>query len=230
MMDPAQILSQRVVDRYCAGQLSPEETAEFEAYLLDHPELHEEIDITRRLKLGLGSLRAKGELPALVDGRARATRKRLLAIAASVMIAAGVAWFFSRQRIEVTSPILAATLDGFRAELRAPDAIAELLLIRSRSGERLSLEMPSAPHLYRVHVLAETQAADSRFDIELRREPPAGGSPALVQRLADVRPDADGMLLVYLDPQRAGAGSYVLRVLGHGGAQGYTGEYAFALK
>src|ERR1051325_3537723 len=114
MMDPAQILSQRMVDRYCAGQVSPEEAAEFEAYLLDHPELLDDIDVTRRLKLGLGSLRAKGELPGLVDGSVRTPRNRYLAIAASILVAAGVAWFFSN-RTETAAPVLAATLDGFRA-------------------------------------------------------------------------------------------------------------------
>ena len=229
MIDPAQILSQRMVDRYCAGQLSPEETAEFEAYLLDHPELLDDIEVTRRLKLGLGALRAKGELPGLVNGGAGLSRNRILAIAASVIMGAGIAWYFSRTPA-VAPPILAATLDEFRGELRAPGAVAEVMLIRSRSGERMEFEIPQAPHLYRVRIVADTRSADSRFDIELRRESATGGSPALVQRALNVRPESDGMLSVYLDPRAAGAGSYLLRVLGHGGAQGSSGEYELTLK
>lgn len=229
MMDPAQILSQRMVERYCAGQLSPEETAEFEAYLLDHPELHDEIDITRRLKLGLGSLRAKGELPGLVDGSTRAGRNRYLAIAASVLVAAAVAWFVS-QRADVAPPILATTLDAFRMELRRPDAIAEVMLIRSRSAEPVTLEISPATRLFKVRIVADTRAVDSRFDVELRRQPAGPGVATVVQRAVDVRPHPDGMLSVYLDPAAAGAGSYILRVLGHGGAQGYSGEYELALK
>jgi hypothetical protein len=229
MIDPAQILSQRMVDRYCAGQLSPEETAEFEAYLLDHPELLDDIEVTRRLKLGLGSLRAKGELPGLVGGKAGMSRNRMVAIAASVIVGAGIAWYFSRTAA-VAPPILAATVDGFRGELHAPDAIAEVMLIRSRSGDRVELEIPPVPRLYKVRIVADTRNADSRFDIELRRESASGGSPVLVQRAVDVRPESDGMLSVYLDPRAAGAGSYLLRVLGHGSAQGSTGEYELTLK
>jgi len=228
MMDPAQILSQRMVDRYCAGQLSAEETAEFEAYLLDHPELLDDVEVTRRLKLGLGSLRAKGELPGLVDGSAGASRNRLLAIAASVVVAAGIAWYFS-QRTPVPPPIFAASLEGFAGDLRAPGAIADVMLIRSRSGESLTLEIPPQPRLYQVRIVADTSANDSRFDIELRRESRAG-APILVQRAVDVRPDPDGLLSVYLDPRAAGAGSYLLRVLGHGGAQGSSSEYELTLK
>jgi hypothetical protein len=229
MMDPAQILSQRMVDRYCAGQLSPEETAGFEAYLLDHPELLDDIEATRRLKLGLGSLRAQGELAGLVEGSAGTPRTRLLAIAASVVVALAIAWFYS-QRPPAAPAVLAATLDGFRAELHAPDAIGEVLLVRSRSGERVALDIPPAPHVYRIRLVVDSPAADSRFDVELRRESPAGGSPVLVERAVDVRPEPDGLLSVYLDPRAAGAGSYLLRVLGHGAAQGSSAEYELALK
>jgi len=77
--------------------------------------------------------------------------------------------------------------------------------------------------------VADASATDSRFDIELRRESRAG-APILVQRAVDVRPDPDGLLSVYLDPRAAGAGSYLLRVLGHGGAQGSSSEYELTLK
>ena len=228
MIDSAQVLSQRMVDRYCAGQLSPEETAEFEAYLLDHPELLNDVEVTRRLKLGLGSLRTKGELPSLVAG-SPSRRNPFLAIAASVLLAAGLGWYFL-QRGEVSSPVFASSLEAFRADLRAPDAIVEVMLIRARSGEPVELEVPTTPHLYKVRVVTAMAAADVRYDIELRREPPAGGASVLIQRANDVRPDPDGMLSIYLDPRAAGAGTYLVRVLGLGAAHGTTGEFSLTLK
>ena len=108
MIDSVQIVSQGMVDRYLAGQLSAEEIAEFETYMLEHPEFLDEIDVARRLKLGLKSLREKGEIEGLVDGTSAAMRNRYFAMAASVLVAVGLGTWYLAQRGGDTSAVLAA--------------------------------------------------------------------------------------------------------------------------
>jgi hypothetical protein len=76
----------RLVSRYVAGDLSRSERAEFEAWLIASPELASEVEMERRLRLGIASAARRGWLN---RGAAQpSTPRRLrLALAASLVLA-----------------------------------------------------------------------------------------------------------------------------------------------
>jgi anti-sigma-K factor RskA len=77
----------RLVSRYVAGDLSRSERAEFEAWLVASPELASEVEMERRLRLGIASAARRGWLTRDV-ARAPGRQQRFrIALAASLIIA-----------------------------------------------------------------------------------------------------------------------------------------------
>ena len=81
----------RLVPRYVAGDLSRSERAEFEAWLIASPELAAEVEMERRLRRGMASAAKRGWLKRRAPGHESAQQGWPLAIAASVLVAVGLA-------------------------------------------------------------------------------------------------------------------------------------------
>jgi hypothetical protein len=81
----------RLVPRYVAGDLSRSERAEFEAWLIASPELAAEVEMERRLRRGMASAARRGWLKRRAPGYASEHQRWPLAIAASVLVAVGLA-------------------------------------------------------------------------------------------------------------------------------------------
>jgi len=205
MMDAGRMELQTRVDRYLADQMSAEESAAFETYMLEHPEILDDVAVARRLKLGLSTLRSQGELDALVKGGASATRNRFLALAASVLAAVGLTSWYLAERSPSAGALIATSISQLKSGV-GPDAIlGEVILARTRSGEQPEAVLtPSG--LYQLRILADQTQGGGEFDIELARSFP-DGDPI---RLQGLRSDADGLVSLYFDAQAAGPGSYVL--------------------
>ena len=78
-----------IAQRYLAGQLSPPEQEEYEQYFIRNPDAVRELEATARMKVGLASLRDKGQLDSLLQGAPTTSRRAaLMAIAASVAVIA----------------------------------------------------------------------------------------------------------------------------------------------
>jgi len=228
MIDSAQIVSQGMVARYLAGQLSAEEIAEFETYMLEHPELLDEIDVARRLKLGLKSLREKGEIEGLVNGNAAAMRNRYFAMAASVLVAVGLGSWYMAQRGGDTSPLLAASIEGF-GDIGSSALVDDIMLVHNRLGDSNPLEIPTTSKLFRLQILTQHSSPDASFDAQLLRRV-AGQAPVPMRRLEYLLPDTDGIVALYFDPRAAGPGTYLVRLEGRSPNEGEAYEYRLELK
>lgn len=202
MIDSARIQTARLIDRYLADELSPEEAAEFEEHLLNNPDLQSEIELARRLKLGLATLRKRGELEGLVRGVRGPSRGPLLALAASVLIAVGISMFYLSHR---GPPLLAASVEAF-APGQLVRAAVDVNLVRRRDSTRIDIGMPAADELVAIHILTGAQSAESRFDVQIARD-----SAETLARVEDLRAD-DDVVTVYFDARAAGAGDYRVRL------------------
>ena len=223
MIDAAQLDVQARVDLYLSKRMSEEETASFEAYMLEHPEVLDDVDIARRLKLGLATLRSKGELPGLLANPTVSTRPRFLAMAASVLLVASLgAWYLVHRGI-ATSPILGASLEAFAAELRPSAGNTELIFVRTRAGELRQLEVPARPSLVMLRFLPGIPGTDSAYQVELLRDADSE-DPVALQRLDQLHVDADGYVSIYFDAHAAGRGLYRMRLSSMGASEEYLLE------
>src|SRR6478735_5371026 len=81
----------RLVSRYVAGDLSRSERAEFEAWLVASPELAFEVEMERRLRRGIASAARRGWINRQAPVDRSRERRWQFAIAASAVLAVGVA-------------------------------------------------------------------------------------------------------------------------------------------
>jgi anti-sigma factor RsiW len=213
MNDADSVNSRREVDRYLAGQLSPEESSAFEERLLESPQLQDEVALLRRMKLGLKTLREKGELDALLAQRPAWLPNRWLAVAASVLIVAGLAYYLAPR--SVVAPVtLAASLDAFGPELRSRP-VAELLLARTRGGGA-AIAIAADGRIARIQVEAGAAYASQECRV-LLFERMTNGSRRQVDGRA-IKADEFGVLVVYVDPRALGPGKWMLAVNADGPA------------
>jgi hypothetical protein len=90
----------RLVARYVAGDLSRSERGEFEAWLIASPELAAEVEMERRLRRGMASAARRGWLSQRTPARTAAHQRWNLALAASVLVAVGLAVSLNLPRAE----------------------------------------------------------------------------------------------------------------------------------
>ncbi len=226
VIEPATVISRNLAERYLARQLSPAEELEFEEYLLEHPEALDQLDSTRRIKLGLSTLRDRGELSGLVHGRKSWLRAGPLAAAAAIATVAflGVYQFAWRG---TDGPVLSASLQEFAASLRDRPLLGELSLVRTRDpGTHMELVVPPDSGLLALRITPDAPDGVDTFDLILRRK---GAED--VATLPGVRPGADGSVLVFLDADRLGTGDYSAELTATAPATGpYEESFAFSLR
>ncbi|HET9865265.1 MAG TPA: hypothetical protein VFP37_17620 [Steroidobacteraceae bacterium] len=228
MSDAVPTEKQGKAHRYLAGQMSAGETAEFETEMLEHPETLEDVALLRRMKSGLASLRRNGELDHLLRTR-RATRRGYLALAASLVVAAGIIGWQLFDRPGAAAPVFSARQELFAERIGAspPD---ELLLVRNRSAALPALELPGSSRVVLLRVVTGGSGSAAAFDLELVRASPA--PQVSLGRVENLRADAQGMLSSYFDPRSAGAGSFSLLVQRRDPAGGVAEvvEYPFEVR
>jgi ferric-dicitrate binding protein FerR (iron transport regulator) len=111
----------RLVARYVAGDLSRSERGEFEAWLIASPELAAEVEMERRLRRGMASAARRGWLSQRTPARTAAHQRWHLALAASVLVAVGLAVSLNLPRAESS---------GDTQRLAAPPHRASALNVR----------------------------------------------------------------------------------------------------
>ena len=139
-MDEAYIREQHVVERYLQGKLVGDELATFEIYMLDHPEIIDEIEYERGLQEALNA--AKDGLFGPVASRTsdrRETgffRSREYAIAATVLLVGALVFsaFQYRQLVGLREGV---------SRLQTPTQIAgDIWLEPLRGGQEWVIESP----------------------------------------------------------------------------------------
>ncbi len=224
MIDPARMDRSRMVDRYLAHELSAEEVAAFEEFLLEHPETQAEIDAARRMKLGLARLREKGELQALVAGGSRWSGARL-ALAASVVLAVAVGTLYLAR----TPTMLAVSLDAFAAKQSSRPA-AEVTFVRTRDAARQVIQTPAEGQLLALSIHTDMHGPETTFEVRIAREGEEEPKELLAE-LEDLRSDSE-TLSVYFDARAAGAGDYRITVdyIKAGLERYHTDEYLLTVR
>jgi hypothetical protein len=216
MIDRATLLERHFPERYVAGQLSPEETTEFEEYLLENPEVIDQVEIARQLKLGLRTLSEEGKLAEVIAPRTAPRRWLMAASIAALALMLGLSTWFLR-----TGPtLLAASLEGL-GESR-PIA-GEYMLGRIRGVSQQTIPLAAQPAAVALRFEAPQAGADSSFTAELKR----GGN--VVASVNELRPGADGLITIYLEASRLEPGDYVVQVHGNQ-ADAATSEFPLRLE
>jgi hypothetical protein len=211
-MDRARIIADDVVDRYVARRLSAEEEAQFEAYLVAHPEFADEIDLTNQMKLGLRTLQERGELDPLWRRNA-GVRTPAFAIAASIVLVIVAATFIALWRTAPEAPLIAQSSTAFGTGDGAPAVAATYTLMRTRAqGVDLVIERPREPAIVQVRIFPENPGARGSFRIVLSHAVSTGTGSEEIATTDGVPVDAQGFLTIFVDAPRIEPGLYRVAV------------------
>lgn len=202
MMDPERLLAEQIPERYVAGRLSPEEIAEFEEYLLEHPEAIDAVEVARQLKLGLRTLSDRGTLAEMLRPKPPQPQRWLMAAAVAALVLAGSVYtWLSLSK----SPLMANSPKELGSLVRSAPLAGEYMLVRTRGSETLEIPRPRVTAPVQIKVEAPSASA-AGFDIALMQ------GDAAVSRIVGATPGADGRLTVFLDLSALTDGDYLLRV------------------
>lgn len=229
-MDRKYIDDHHVVARYLADQLTDEERGAFEAYYLANPEILQEMEAAARFKVGLMQLRDARALPAVLQPRPWFRDARYLAAAAAVAIVViGTSFFVARG--PAAQPLLARTATTLVDRLGAPlPVIATHTILRTRSTSYdAEIDVPSAAGSIELQVLPEVEAQPPRYRISLAAIKD-DDSLTEVAVVADLRPNDEGFVPVFLNGARLKPGRYRLLLAGDAGTSAASDESTFLLR
>jgi hypothetical protein len=201
MIDRGRVLDQQWAERYVAGQLTPEEIREFEETMLEHPEVLEEVERARTVKLGLKTLRERGVLERLVGARPKRPQRWFAAAAAGVVACALGLFLLKGNEVR---PILARSLAELTSGQQQVSTANDFLVAKTRGAEAILIEASSADPVIALRALVPASRAGMIHHVELFQG---------TERLAriDAVPGGD-YLAIYLDTSRLETGSYGLRL------------------
>jgi hypothetical protein len=208
-MDRHIIDNQHLIARYLAGQLDDAQSAEFERYYGQHPEVVRDIERTLRLKEGLAVLEERGELAGLVRKRDYWRPAMGLAAGIAVLVVGVWLWIGHATLAPVASTIAALTDPSghplhvasthMLVKMRGPPVVVGIPLPKERSAIELQMIPSSRPESggFRV-LLGQLDAADAVA--------PLGETRAVAN-------SADGFVTAYLDSGQLSRGRYVVELL-----------------
>ena len=198
-----------IAQRYLAGQLSPPEQEAYEQYFIRNPDAVRELEATARMKVGLASLRDKGQLDSLLQGAPTTSRRAaMLAIAASVAVIAIAVGLWRDVRAPDGAALVASAtrlLDSSGKPL-AVGAIYAVMRTRATDYDAV-VTLPAQPQALELRVLPESIAP--AYNATLSRILP-GGAVAQPATVGELRAGHDGFVRVFVDSSRLEPGLYVL--------------------
>ncbi len=200
MIDRARGADQQLAERYLAGQLSPDETREFEEAMLERPELLEQVELARTVKLGLRTLRERGQLESLVRAKPR-TRQFWFAAAAATLLAVTGFLLLREHQVPV---ILASSLGELGPLGNTRFVSGEYMVVRTRGQGTLTLSATTAQPVLALRLLLSSSGERQLNRVELLR------SGVQMATLEAVR--SGDYLPIYIDTSALESGEYALRV------------------
>ena len=210
-MDQSTAVPEQVA-RYLAGQLSTEETRDFEALMARQPEIAAELESAARFRAGLAALRERGELAALLKPRAPARRWLQTGIAASLaVLAAGVGLWI---RFEpATAPLLSGTLAPLHASGGdSQDELQSYRFVTNRDARNtaVQVELRARHNVLEFSILPDRSAGEAQSYRVALDAVTDGGVASELATASSLRADADGFVHVYADSARLRQGAYEL--------------------
>jgi hypothetical protein len=215
--------------RYLADQLTESERRAYEAALAQDPEVLRELEATARLKVGLDHLRETGKLAGLMrESRLKRTQFALAMAAAIVAVVLGIGLLRSRF-LSPQPSMLAATaralLDRSGHQL---SLVGTQSVFRSRSETYdATIELPSTGGVLKLRVMPDTDQRPARYKALLTRVRDDDSEESLAT-VADLRPDNDNIIAIYMDLSKFTPGRYRLIVNGEtadGQSRGSAGSF-----
>ena len=228
-MDRQYVDDHHVVARFLSGQLSEDESREFEEYMLANPEIVHDLECTARLKVGLHVLKETGELDSLLKPKTF-FRDARYALAASVAILALCTLFYFRGGAPQTPKLFASVRS-------LVDPVGHLLpmahtyaILRTRGNTYDAfVELPANPQAIELRVLPENAAHPPRYRVSLARFAD-DDSLTTVGSVAGLIPNASGFVSVYFDSSKLMRGRYQLTISGDVGTDVPDGMSIFRIK
>jgi hypothetical protein len=228
-VDHQYIADHHVLARFLSGQLSEDETREFEEYMLANPGVVHDLEATARVKVGLHVLKERHELDELMKPNAFYRNTRY-ALAASVALLALCAFFYFRGGASQTPKFFAsmsAVVDPVGHLLPLAQTYA---ILRTRGNDYDALvELPSTPNAIELRILPETVAHPARYRVSLARIAD-DDSLHKVGSVAGLIPNASGFVSVYFDSSKLTRGRYQLTISGDAGTDGLDAVSLFSIK
>ncbi|HEY6123277.1 MAG TPA: hypothetical protein VIV63_01400 [Steroidobacteraceae bacterium] len=188
-------------ERYVAGTLSEEELAEFEAAMIERPQLAADVNVRRRIKAGLSLLEERKELDPLLEPEAGRPRYLRYAAAAAVMVVAIGLWTTWHTDLTPSAHALFAS-----AETGGSKIAASFMLVRTRSADTPVFTVRPDKGLVRLQILVDDPAAVS-FTARIGTEE------------ISILHVVDGFAELYVDPRVLGSGSHTLSLKPASGAE-----------
>lgn len=198
MIDRGRALEQQWAERYVAGQLTPDEVREFEEAMLEHPEVLEQVELARTVKLGLKTLRERGELDSVIRARAGAPQWWFAAAAVALICAFGFFWL----KHSATPAILALSLDELATGRQSLSQ--DFLIARTRGSDAIPIEASATAPVVTLRILVPTARVGVTHEVALVHRN---------ERIAKVSAVPVGdYLTLYLDTSTLENGDYELRL------------------
>jgi hypothetical protein len=228
-MDRQYIDDRHVVARFLAGQLSKDESREFEEYMVTNPEIVHELESTARLKVGLHVLKETGELDSLLKPKPFFRDARYAWVASAAILALSA--FFYLKGGAPQTPKLFASMSA------VVDSVGHLLpiartyaILRTRGNDYDAMvELPSTPKAIELRILPETVAHPARYRVFLERIAD-DDSLTKIGTVAGLVPNASGFVSVYFDSSVLMRGRYQLTISGDVGTDGANAVSLFRIK
>jgi hypothetical protein len=189
-----------VFNRYLDDQLSEQERATFEAYLLEEPNALAELEATARLKVGLQRLRSNGELRDLLKPERLFQRPWMMSLAAGVaLVIVGIG--LVRWNAPSAPPVLVASGQGFTIV-----GTYTLLQTRNENYDAV-ITLPRTPGGIELHVFADQPREGTSYDISLGRVND-DGSVTGIDSLKALQASPEGFVTLFIDSSRLTPGRY----------------------
>ena len=228
-MDRQYVDDHHVVARFLSGQLSADESREFEKYMLAHPEIVHDLESTARLKVGLHVLKETGELDGLLKPKAFFHSARYALAASAAVLALGALFYFRGGAPH--SPKLFASVNSL------VDPGGHLLprartyaVLRTRGADYDALvELPVTPQGVELRVLPENAAHPARYRVSLARIAD-DDSLTTIDSVAALIPNETGFVSVYFDSSKLALGRYQLTIRGDVGTDAPDAVSLFRIK
>ena len=211
-----------IANRYLADQLTQGEREAFEERLLQDPSALRELEATARFKRGLQKLRENGKLEGLGAERSFGERwwPSLAAAVAILVLGFGfLSWNDSAAPMMASTvsslvdhgghPLsIAATYAVFRKRGAAHDALITL------PAHDAVITLPPSQQAIELRVLPDSDVQPPYRVSLMPPQAPTDG-PRLAS-VADLRPDREGFVSVFIDAQQLAPGDYTIYVSGAG--------------
>jgi len=204
--------AESTVERYAAGQMEDWEEREFEAVMLERPDLVVGVSAAHRLHDGFSRLHEAGELDRALRIHPSKSRYYATAAAVVVLVMGGSALLFLPKFSGTVPSMVATSLSELH--LRSSDAhevLGTYILANARSQDRsTSVEIPRGRGAVALRILPATPSDSRRYQVTLERVDDRSAITTLGQFTATS--GNDGSVSVYLNPSALDATDYRISI------------------